>query len=126
MHMPDMDGVSLIERIRQQPGSSAAVIVMLTSARHRGDAERCRQLGVSAYLMKPIRQFELREAIARILGANDLQGTIPLVTRYALQDARDPDDFLSILVAKDNEVNAPDCAPTGKARPPGYSGRERP
>jgi two-component system sensor histidine kinase/response regulator len=68
MHMPNMDGFTLIERIRQQPGLSTAVIVMLTSAGHRGDADRCKQLGVSAYLLKPIRQTELREAIARVLG----------------------------------------------------------
>src|SRR5260370_41604770 len=38
MHMPQMDGFELIERIRQSPGSSAATIMMLTSAGHRGDA----------------------------------------------------------------------------------------
>jgi CheY-like chemotaxis protein len=43
--------------------------MMLTSAGHRGDAERCRQLGVGAYLLKPIRQSEPREAIARVLGS---------------------------------------------------------
>jgi two-component system sensor histidine kinase/response regulator len=105
MHMPHMDGFTLIERIRQQPALSRPTIVMLTSAGHRGDAERCRQLGVAAYLLKPIRQSELREAIALVLGARPHHGAIPLVTRYSLQDARDPDDVLSILVAEDNLVN---------------------
>jgi CheY-like chemotaxis protein len=67
MHMPKMDGFELVERIRQRHELSTAVIMMLTLAGHRGDAERCKELGVSAYLMKPIRQTELREAIARIL-----------------------------------------------------------
>jgi len=105
MHMPHMDGFTLIERIRQQPALSTPTIVMLTSAGHRGDAERCKQLGVAAYLLKPIRQSELREAIALVLGARQPNGAIPLVTRYSLHDARDPDDFLSILVAEDNLVN---------------------
>jgi PAS domain S-box-containing protein len=105
MHMPHMDGFTLIERIRQQPALSTPTIVMLTSAGHRGDAERCRQLGVAAYLMKPIRQSELREAIALVLGARPHNGAIPLVTRYSLYDARDPHDVLSILVAEDNPVN---------------------
>jgi CheY-like chemotaxis protein len=104
MHMPKMDGFTLIEKIRQQPSLSTATIVMLTSAGHRGDAER-KQLGVSAYLLKPIRQSELRETIARVLGAREQQGAIPLITRYALQDARDPSDVLSILVAEDNLAN---------------------
>ena len=46
----------------------AATIVMLTSGGQRGDADRCRQLGISAYLSKPVRQWELREAILRVLG----------------------------------------------------------
>ena len=105
MHMPGMDGFALIEQIRQRPELATAVIMMLTSAGHRGDANRCRELGVSAYLLKPIRQSELREAIARVLGAPALAGAIPLVTRYSLQDARDPAEVLHILVAEDNFVN---------------------
>ena len=43
--------------------------MMLTSAGHRGDADRCRELGIAAYLLKPVRQAELRQAIERVLGA---------------------------------------------------------
>jgi PAS domain S-box-containing protein len=105
MHMPKMDGFSLVEQIRQRPELSAAIIMMLTSAGHRGDGARCQELGVAAYLLKPIRQSELREAIARVLGAPAQKGAIPLVTRYSLQDARDPQTILSVLVAEDNTVN---------------------
>jgi CheY-like chemotaxis protein len=105
MHMPKMDGFSLIEQIRQRRELSTAIIMMLTSAGHRGDGARCQELGVAAYLLKPIRQSELREAIARVLGAPAQKGAIPLVTRYSLQDARDPQTILSVLVAEDNAVN---------------------
>ena len=105
MHMPKMDGFSLVEHIRHRPELSAAIIMMLTSAGHRGDGARCQELGVAAYLLKPIRQSELREAIARVLGAPAQKGPIPLVTRYSLQDARDPQTILSVLVAEDNTVN---------------------
>jgi len=105
MHMPDMDGFTLVEQIRKRPEVSTATIMMLTSAGHRGDAARCQELGVSAYLLKPIRQSELREAVARVLGAREQQGAIPLVTRFSLQDAREPDAFLSVLIAEDNLVN---------------------
>jgi two-component system sensor histidine kinase/response regulator len=103
--MPAMDGFGLIERIRQKPELATPTIMMLTSAGHRGDAVRCKELGVAAYLMKPIRQSELREAIARVLGARGHEGAIPLVTRYSLGDARDPDAILRILLAEDNAVN---------------------
>jgi signal transduction histidine kinase/CheY-like chemotaxis protein len=104
MHMPEMDGFELIERIRHS-SSSPATIMMLTSAGHRGDAARCQELGVAAYLLKPIRQSELREAIARVLGAREQKGAIPLITRYSLQDAREPSSSLRILLAEDNPVN---------------------
>jgi PAS domain S-box-containing protein len=105
MHMPKMDGFSLVENIRRRPELSTLTIMMLTSAGHRGDAARCQELGVAAYLLKPIRQSELREAIARVLGAKEQKGAIPLITRYSLQDARDPATFLRVLLAEDNAVN---------------------
>ena len=105
MHMPKMDGFALVEQIRQRPELSTATIMMLTSSGHRGDAERCQKLGVSAYLLKPIRQSELREAIARVLGARNQEGAIPLITRFSLQDAREPGSFLRVLLAEDNAVN---------------------
>jgi two-component system, sensor histidine kinase and response regulator len=105
MHMPKMDGFTLIERIRQRPELSAATVMMLTSAGHRGDATRCQELSVAAYLLKPIRQSELREAIARALGAAEKKGAIPLITRFSLRDARDPAGVLRVLLAEDNLVN---------------------
>jgi two-component system sensor histidine kinase/response regulator len=78
---------------------------MLTSAGHRGDAARCQELGVSAYLLKPIRQSELREPVGCALGARKHDGVIPLITRFSLQDAREPDAYLSVLLAEDNLVN---------------------
>jgi len=103
--MPTMDGFELIEKIRQVPEASAATIIMLTSAGHRGDAVRCKQLGIAAYLLKPIRQSELREAIARVLGAREQKGAAPLFTRYSIQDVAGQTTSLHILLAEDNPVN---------------------
>jgi PAS domain S-box-containing protein len=103
--MPLMDGFEMVEHIRERPGLSTVIIMMLTSAGRRGDAARCEQLGVAAYLLKPIRQSELREAIARVLGAQESAGPIPLVTRYSLRDMREPTAVLRVLLAEDNAVN---------------------
>jgi CheY-like chemotaxis protein len=106
MHMPKMDGFSLVEQIREHPEMFTATIMMLTSAGHRGDAARCHELGVAAYLLKPIRQAELREAIVRVLGDREQKGpTTPLITRYSLRDVRVPAGPLRILLAEDNLVN---------------------
>ena len=76
---------------------------MLTSAGQRGDAARCRELGISGYLVKPIRQSELLEAILLVLGQSSQRKDHPdLVTRHTIREARRK---LGILVAEDNAVN---------------------
>uniref|UniRef100_E6QMD6 histidine kinase n=1 Tax=mine drainage metagenome TaxID=410659 RepID=E6QMD6_9ZZZZ len=105
MHMPRMDGFALVESIKQKLELSTATIMMLTSGGQRGDAARCEELGISAYLLKPVRQSELREAISRVLSAKEQAGAIPLITRYSLNDASDPAKSLHILLAEDNAVN---------------------
>ena len=101
--MPEMDGFWLAERIRQHPRSSGAVIMMLTSAGQRGDVARCRELGIDVYLIKPIRQSELLEAVLSVLGKT-LPGTErpPVITRHTLRENRRK---LNILIAEDNPVN---------------------
>ncbi len=105
LHMPKMDGFALIERIRQRPELSASIILMLTSSGHRGEAARCQELGIAAYLLKPVRQSELREAIARVLGAREKKGANLLITRYSVGDALEPMSPWRVLVAEDNPVN---------------------
>ena len=103
--MPGMDGFKLVERIRQMPNLSTPTIMMLTSSESRGDAERCKGLGVSAYLLKPIRQSELREAIARVVGAREQERALPLITHHSVQAPQIPFEALRILLAEDNLVN---------------------
>jgi two-component system, sensor histidine kinase and response regulator len=105
MHMPKMDGFTLVENIRRRPELATATIMMLTSAGHRGDAARCLDLGVAAYLLKPIRQSELRDAITRLLGARGDPCAIPLLTRFSLTDPVDSPAHLRVLLAEDNAVN---------------------
>jgi two-component system, sensor histidine kinase and response regulator len=105
MHMPKMDGFGLVERIKQRGLPATATIMMLTSAGHRGDAARCQQLGIAAYLLKPVRKVELREAIAKLLGAKDQIPSSTMITRDSLQEERDPGQSLDILLAEDNIVN---------------------
>ena len=66
--MPGMDGFAVAEQIRQDPNLAGATVMMLTSAGRRGDAARCRDLGIAAYLTKPIRQSLLLDAIMTALG----------------------------------------------------------
>ena len=99
--MPEMDGFTLAERIKKDPELVGATIMMLTSAGHLGDATRCRELGISAYLVKPIRQGELFQGICNVLNLST-QKQAPLVTRHTL---REPRNRSRVLLVEDNAVN---------------------
>jgi two-component system, sensor histidine kinase and response regulator len=105
MHMPRMDGFGLVERLREKSELYSSTIMMLTSGGQRGDAQRCEELGIAAYLLKPIRQSELREAVARVLSAHDLKEAKPVITRYSLREMKHEGKSLKILLAEDNLVN---------------------
>jgi two-component system, sensor histidine kinase and response regulator len=101
--MPEMDGFALAEYIKRHPSFRAATIMMLSSAGQRGDAMRCRELGVAAYLTKPVRQSELMDAILTALGTRAKSEAKPvLVTRHSLRESQ---HRLRVLLAEDNAVN---------------------
>ncbi len=102
-HMPKMDGFTLAEKIKDNPDLAGASIVMLTSAGVRGDAARCRKLGIVAYLVKPIKQSELLDAIMLVLGTSPKRRKqVPLITRHIVKESR---QRLRILLAEDNVIN---------------------
>jgi signal transduction histidine kinase/CheY-like chemotaxis protein len=104
-HMPEMDGFSLAGNVKEDPKLACTPIMMLTSAGQRGDAARCCQLGITGYLIKPVSQSELLEAIAMLLGRT-AAGSAPdgLITRHVIHEQH-TDSKLKILLAEDNPVN---------------------
>ncbi len=101
LRMPGMDGFELAERIRQHPEHVGVTVMMLTSEGQRGHAARCRETGVSSYLMKPVAQSELFDTIMTALGES--RRPVPaLVTRHSLRETRRK---LNLLLAEDNPVN---------------------
>ena len=101
--MPLLDGFATAAKIKSDPDIEAATIMMLTSGGQRGDADRCRQVGIAGYLTKPVRQAELRDAIVQVLGLKQVQHDAPkLVTRHSLHEPR---KSLHFLLADDNAIN---------------------
>ncbi len=93
----------LAEAITSDPIIAGPKIVMLTSAGQPGDAARCRDLGIAAYLLKPINRSELRDALVQALGVQPADTERPvLVTRHSLREARPSG---RILLVEDNSVN---------------------
>ena len=99
--MPEMDGFELAQRIRRNPELVGSTLMMLSSAGRSHSAARCREIGLAAYLTKPIRQSELLDAITTALGAR--QERAP--ARGAAGPERVPRRPLRILLAEDHPVN---------------------
>ncbi len=68
VHMPEVDGFTLAEQIRQNAATRNVVIMVLTSGDRPGDRTRCADLGIAAYLMKPVKQSELFDSIMTTFG----------------------------------------------------------
>lgn len=67
--MHGMDGFELAGYIKEKTGGIRdTAIMMLTSDDRRGDIARCRELGISTYLVKPVKKKDLLDAIAVTLG----------------------------------------------------------
>jgi PAS domain S-box-containing protein len=103
--MPDMDGWELARRVRENPAMGAVVLILVTSGGLRGDAARCREVGIHGYLPKPVRRKELH-AVLQTAWSNRNRYCSPrewpLATRYSPARPLSP---LNILVAEDNPIN---------------------
>jgi len=100
-NLPAMGGFELAEQIRQEPDNIDLTIMILTASGQRGDAARCRELGISAYIVKPVKQSALLEAIMTVM-VEPTPAKSPLVTRHVL---RENQQHYCILLAEDNIVN---------------------
>jgi len=52
--MPRMDGIDVLKIIRNDPALKRIPVVMLTSSREEPDLIKCYELGVNAYVIKPV------------------------------------------------------------------------
>ncbi len=102
-HLPGTDGFALLQRMRERSAIAATPAVMLISGGGGHDIARCQQMGVSAYLTKPVLGPELLEVISKALGAESHpRGTA--VFESALE-SNETLASLKILVVDDNPVN---------------------
>jgi two-component system, sensor histidine kinase and response regulator len=105
MHMPQMDGFGLAGQIMARRTNSTPTIMMITSGGQRGDVTRCQELGIGAYLLKPVRPAELQQAITRVLQAKQEPSLSRIAPPSSLRHRSDHLKSLHILLAEDNLVN---------------------
>jgi len=115
--MPEMNGFELAEAMRMKNLGVTAPdntkIIMLTSAGLRGDASRCRELGIAAYLTKPVKQSELLDVILKAVSqVSSAVDRPPLVTCHSLRESQTAPERISsgfrplrLLLAEDNAIN---------------------
>jgi two-component system, sensor histidine kinase and response regulator len=105
--MPEMDGFMLVERIKANPLIAGSTLMMLSSAAQFTDAQRCRKLGVSAYLTKPIKQSELLRTVLQLVNpAPAMKKTKPpKKSAPHISETAETPCRLHILLAEDNPVN---------------------
>jgi CheY-like chemotaxis protein len=100
--MPDEDGFSVAERMRDDPSCADVSIILLASDLGAGDLRRCRELGISRHLVKPITPSELFNAVVEAVGAGSSPAT---AAPTEVKSGSAPRRSLRVLVAEDNRVN---------------------
>nr|MCU0617120.1 response regulator [Gemmatimonadaceae bacterium] len=101
--MPRRDGFGFAEALRALDPTTMRRLLLLSSGGRRGDAARCRALGVRGFLTKPATPAELRELVTRVLSdvRTPAYGTA-LITRHSLHEQP---RRLHVLLVEDNPVN---------------------
>ncbi|HZZ14466.1 MAG TPA: response regulator, partial [Candidatus Sulfotelmatobacter sp.] len=102
VHMPDMDGFAVAEQIRNSYEQQGIKVILLTSASRPSDVARCRELGISDYLSKPIKQSELFDAIVTAMAEHGRKRERYESASVFIQPS---ERSLRVLLAEDNPVN---------------------
>jgi two-component system, sensor histidine kinase and response regulator len=105
VHMPDMDGFELAARIQESSELTKTVILMLTSGDRGDDIARCKLLGISTYLTKPVRRAELRAAIISALAGQRPRAHAATSDAGTSAQEVKAGSSLRILLTEDNLVN---------------------
>ncbi|KAF0128690.1 MAG: response regulator receiver [Bacteroidetes bacterium] len=78
--MPRMDGIEVLEAIRNDDKLKTIPVVMLTSSREEPDLKKCYELGVNAYVVKPVDFKEFLEAVKHTTVFWVLVNELPTIT----------------------------------------------
>ena len=106
MQLSDMDGEALGQKIKSDPLLKDTLLIMLASTGLRGDVERLKKIGFSAYLTKPMEQSALYDCLASLVAERPgipEKSDASLITRHTI--AKERKKKVHILLAEDNIVN---------------------
>jgi PAS domain S-box-containing protein len=100
-HMPGTDGFALVAQLRERSDLKIPIVMMLTSSGRTSDITRCGELGIAAYLTKPVKQSELFDVIVETLNVTAAIDDEVSVSQPSMVHQRS----LNVLLAEDSLVN---------------------
>jgi CheY-like chemotaxis protein len=107
MFLPNLSGEELGHEVMSHPDTRDTVLVILTSAGVRGDAQRLNQLGFAGYFGKPIPPENMQDALRAVMATRDMdeqeRQRSGLITKYTLSGMRR--NFTRLLLVEDSDVN---------------------
>jgi len=102
--MPGMDGITLAETIKSDAALKNTRLVLMTDLGQAGEGKRMEEIGVAAYLTKPVRRSDLFDCLAVVLAGSAAKKPVhPLVTKHLISEMRRTN--LRILLVEDNDFN---------------------
>jgi CheY-like chemotaxis protein len=102
--LPGLDGIAVARAIQVEPSLASLPMVLVTSLGHRGQSTTAQQVGIAAYLTKPILQSQLYACLATVLGRTNGNALSSLVTCHRLTEVQ-AQARVKVLVAEDNVTN---------------------
>ena len=97
-----LDAFEVTARLREAVGDRLPPVLLYTTVGQRGDAARCEDLGIAAYLTHPVSDSDVRDALRLVLATSAADGRRVLVTRHLLRETRGRH---RVLLVEDNAVN---------------------
>lgn len=67
VHMPVMDGLTMVQGVRQRPDHRFTPILILTTERSDEMKRRGKEAGASGWIVKPFNPRQLHEVVCRLL-----------------------------------------------------------
>ena len=108
LQLPEMDGLALARAIKSDSRLARSRLIMLTPLGHRLDAAEMQAAGISACVVKPVKESRLFDALVTVAAAGFVEpppAVKPPVTAAPLAETTAPGHLIRVLLAEDNAVN---------------------
>ncbi|QWR76574.1 response regulator [Candidatus Magnetomonas plexicatena] len=104
VRLAGVGGFKMAEHIIKTPEAASSVVMMLNSNQRSGDVERCKEIGASSYLIKPIKYKEVIKTMTELVRKPSLDTNI-VTEVLKTEPAPAAISALRILLVDDNLTN---------------------